>query len=82
MKAKLDKNKDIQKIEEILAKVRPYIRMHGGDVDFISHKDGVVTLNISGTCSHCSLADMTYNMLIAGIMKEEIPGFKEVFIKK
>lgn len=56
--------------------------MHGGDVNFIGYEKGVVTLNISGACSHCGLADMTYNTLIAGILKEEISGFKEVKLLK
>lgn len=71
-----------QKIEAILKKIRPYIQMHGGDVHLAGYERGVATLNISGACSHCSLADMTYNNLIAGILKEEIPGFKEVKLLK
>lgn len=75
---KIKENKIERKIEAILTKVRPYIQMHGGDVNFVKYEKGIVTLNISGACSHCSLADMTYNTLIAGILKEEIPDFKEV----
>ncbi len=69
-------------VEKILEKIRPYIKMHGGDVELISVDDGVVKLTVSGTCSHCSLADMTYNMLIAGVLKQEVPGFKEVILIK
>jgi Fe-S cluster biogenesis protein NfuA len=72
----------VKKIEAILTKVRPYIQMHGGDVNFVDFKDGVVTLNISGACSHCSLADLTYNNLIAGILKEDIPSVKDVRLQK
>jgi Fe-S cluster biogenesis protein NfuA len=67
-----------KRIEEVLAKVRPYIQMHGGDVSLVDEKEGIVTLRISGTCSHCGMAEMTYNMLIAGLLKEEVPGIKEV----
>jgi Fe-S cluster biogenesis protein NfuA len=70
------------KIEAILAKVRPYIQMHGGDVHLADFKDGIVTLNISGACSHCSLADMTYNTMISGILKQEIPSVKEIRLNK
>lgn len=52
--------------------------MHGGDVYLISFKDGLVTLHIEGACSHCSLADMTYNTLIFGILKKEIPSVKDI----
>jgi len=71
-----------QKVEEILKKVRPYIQMHGGDVTLVGVEKGIVTLNISGACAHCSLADLTYNNLIAGLLREEIPGIKNVRLNK
>ena len=73
---------EITKIEEILSKIRPYIQMHGGDVALDSFKEGIVTLNISGACSHCHLADMTYNTMISGILKQEIPSVKEIRLNK
>ena len=71
-------NKTTKRVEDILTKVRPYIQMHGGDVSLIGVKDGIVTLNISGACVGCSLADLTYNKLVGGLLKEEVPGIKEV----
>ena len=73
---------EIAKIEEILSKIRPYIQMHGGDVALDSFIEGIVTLNISGACSHCHLADMTYNTMISGILKQEIPSVKEIRLNK
>ena len=70
-----------EKIEVLLKKVRPYVQMHGGDVRLEGEKDGVVTLSISGACAHCSLADLTYNKLIGGLLKEEIPSIKSVELK-
>jgi Fe-S cluster biogenesis protein NfuA len=66
------------KIEEVLKKVRPYIQMHGGDVALVKVNKGTVTLGISGACTHCGLADLTYNKVIGGILKEEIPIIKSV----
>jgi Fe-S cluster biogenesis protein NfuA len=75
---KSNKDKKLKKIEEILIKVRPYIQMHGGDVALVSVEKGIVTLNITGACAHCSMADLTYNSLITGLLKDEVPGIKEV----
>jgi len=80
MKTKLDKT--TQKIEDVLSKVRPYIQMHGGDVSLGGFEDGIVTLHISGACAHCRMADMTYNMLVADILKKEVPGVKDVRLIK
>ena len=80
MKSKTDNT--TAKVEAVLTKVRPYIQMHGGDVALIGVSKGVVTLNISGACAHCRLADLTYNKLIGGLLIEEVPGVKEVVLQK
>ena len=79
---KSNKEKKLKNIEEVLAKIRPYIQMHGGDVSLVGVEKGIVALNISGTCAHCSMADLTYNNLIAGLLREEVPGIKEVKLIK
>jgi Fe-S cluster biogenesis protein NfuA len=73
-------NKIEAKIEKILKKVRPYIQMHGGDVKLQSVEKEVATLEISGACAHCSLSDLTYNKIIGGILKEEIPSIKKIIL--
>ncbi|MBT5855856.1 NifU family protein [bacterium] len=68
-----------QKIIKILdEEIRPAIAMDGGDVQFISFIDGIVTLKLQGACSTCPAATMTLKMGIENRMKEEIPEVKEV----
>jgi Fe-S cluster biogenesis protein NfuA len=71
-----------QKIEALLAKVRPYIKMHGGDVQLLHVKNGTVTMRISGACADCKLSDLTYNNMVAGLLKDEVPEIKEILIEK
>ncbi|MCR4275478.1 MAG: NifU family protein [Candidatus Wolfebacteria bacterium] len=68
------------KVKEILEKVRPYIQMHGGDVVFVEIKDNDVVLQVFGACKDCPLSDLTYNKMIGGLLKEEIPEIKKVVI--
>jgi Fe-S cluster biogenesis protein NfuA len=68
------------KADAILAKARPYIQMHGGDVRLIEIKDGTASLKIDGACVDCQLADMTYNRILGTLLKEEIPEIKKVKI--
>ncbi len=68
------------KIEKILEKVRPYIKMHGGDVRLVDVKNGIVSLKISGACADCPLADLTYNKMVGTLIKEEVPQVKKVII--
>jgi len=69
-----------ERIKEILDKVRPYVKMHGGDVHLISFKKGEAILEIGGACIGCTLADMTYNQMIGGIIKKEIPEVKNIVL--
>ncbi len=69
------------KIEKLLQKIRPYVQMHGGDVFLVGVGDGIVTLQVTGACKDCSLSHMTYNSMLGGIIREEIPEVKEIIIK-
>ena len=69
------------KIEKIIAKVRPYVQMHGGDVFLLGVTDNTVTLQVVGACKDCSLSEITYNKMLGGIIKEEIPEIKNIIIK-
>ena len=52
--------------------------MHGGDVVLLEVKDGVARLKVYGACVGCSLADLTYNKMLGGLLKKEIPEIKKV----
>ena len=71
-----------EKINALLAKVRPYIKMHGGDVVLLGFKDGIVKLQISGACKDCRMADLTYNSMVGELLKEEVAEVREVEIIK
>ena len=70
------------KVEGLLDKVRPFIRSHGGDITLLECLDGRVRLSISGTCSHCSLADITYNKMVRELVEKEVPEVREVVIER
>lgn len=68
-----------EKVEEILGMVRPMLQRDGGDVELVSvDKDGTVQVKLKGACDGCAMASMTLKMGIEKILKQEIPGIKEV----
>lgn len=69
-----------QKIQKIIEKMRPYVNMHGGDVSLVSIESSVVKLKVTGACANCHLSQMTYNEMLGGMIKEEIPEIKEIVI--
>ncbi len=68
-----------EKIESILAKVRPSIQADGGDVELINiREDNVIEVRLKGTCNGCPMATLTLKAGIERLIKEEIPEVKEV----
>ncbi len=63
-----------EKIESILAKVRPSIQADGGDVELIN----MIEVRLKGTCNGCPMATLTLKAGIERLIKEEIPEVKEV----
>ena len=71
--------KDIEsQINKILNDVRPSLQTHGGEVDLISVKNGVVELKIKGACHGCAMAEITFGEGVGELIKQKIPAIKEV----
>lgn len=66
------------KIIAIIDKIRPYIQTHGGDVRLIGIEDSVATFHIDGACTHCPLAELTYNKIIRTLILEDVPEIQTV----
>lgn len=73
-------NNNKKKIEAILKRVRPYIQMHGGNVELIELKTDTVILKIRGACASCPMAGLTYNEMIGTLIKEKVPEIKKVIL--
>jgi len=66
------------KVETVLAKIRPVLQADGGDVELIEASEGVVKLKLTGACNGCPMASMTLRQGIERILKEQLPEVKEV----
>lgn len=68
-----------KKIQAVLDnEIRPAVAMDGGDIIFYGYKDGVVTLHLQGSCSHCPSSIMTLKMGVENRLKSLIPEVREV----
>ena len=59
-------------------KVKPVVASHGGDITFHSFKNGVVSLELKGSCSGCPSSTATLKMGIENMLKHYIPEVEEV----
>ena len=68
-----------RKIREVLDnEIRPAVAMDGGDITFYGYENGVVTLHLQGSCSHCPSSIMTLKMGVENRLKSLIPEIREV----
>ena len=68
-----------ERVEAALEKTRPSLQADGGDVELVEvTTDGVVKVKLTGACSGCPMREMTLQMGIGRVLKEEISEVKEV----
>jgi Fe-S cluster biogenesis protein NfuA len=67
-----------EKVEAVLAQIRPVLQADGGDVELVDVSEGVVRLKLRGACSGCPMATITLQHGIERILKQQIPEVKEV----
>ena len=74
-----ESDKIIEKINEVLdSKIRPAVAKDGGDITFKSFKDGVVTVELKGSCSGCPSSTMTLKQGVQNLLCHYIPEVKSV----
>ena len=76
-------NKSFSEIEKKIinileTKVRPAVAKDGGDIKFKEFKNGVVTVNLQGSCSGCPSSTMTLKQGVQNLLCHYIPEIKEV----
>ena len=67
-----------EKILELIEKMRPYINMDGGDIEYIKYEDGYVYIKLLGACSNCLSQDNTINDSLLNFFQSEIPEIKGI----
>ncbi|MDC0580028.1 NifU family protein [Bacteroidia bacterium] len=66
------------KIEEALNSIRPFLQQDGGDVEFISYQNKVVSLRLLGACSTCNISHLTMKAGIEESIKKLLPEVESV----
>lgn len=69
---------DPEKLNEALDYIRPAVQADGGDLVLLGADDGKVSLQMVGACGGCPLSMMTLKAGIERILKDRVPGVKEV----
>ena len=74
-----DRGEIEKKIIKILEqKIRPAVAKDGGDIKFKEFKDGVVKVQLQGSCSGCPSSTMTLKQGVQNLLCHYLPEVKEV----
>tara|TARA_B100000795_G_scaffold5684_1_gene4184 strand:+ start:75 stop:617 length:543 start_codon:yes stop_codon:yes gene_type:complete len=79
-KEKKSELKEIEKqiISLLETKIRPAVAKDGGDIKFKEFKDGVVKVELQGSCSGCPSSTMTLKQGVENLLCHYLPEVKEV----
>ena len=67
-----------QIIKILDTKIRPAVAKDGGDIKFKEFKDGIVKVELQGSCSGCPSSTMTLKQGVQNLLCHYIPEVKEV----
>ena len=78
-----EEDKDLEEIEKKIIKIldqkiRPAVAKDGGDIRFKEFKDGIVKVQLQGSCSGCPSSTLTLKQGVQNLLCHYIPEIKEV----
>jgi Fe-S cluster biogenesis protein NfuA len=69
----------VEQIKDLIeTRVRPAVANDGGDITFRGFKDGIVYLNMKGSCAGCPSSTATLQHGIQNLLKHFVPDVVEV----
>jgi Fe-S cluster biogenesis protein NfuA len=66
------------RVRGALDEVRPYLETHGGDVALLGVADGVVRLQLQGSCSGCPSSAVTLKHAVEDAIHKAAPDVEEI----
>ena len=64
----------LERVEQALDSIRPYLQTDGGDVSVLEiTPNNVVKLKLLGTCASCSMSIMTFKAGLEQAIKKSVP---------
>ncbi len=73
---------DVVAASAALEPIRPYLHEHGGEVEVLDVRHGVVRVKLSGTCSGCTSAAQTLRHGVEEALREHLPGFAGMEVER
>ncbi len=66
------------RVAQALEEVRPYLKSHGGNVEFLRVQDGVALVRLQGSCDGCPSSTMTLKLAIEEAILKAAPELDRI----
>ena len=78
-----ENNQNLNEIEKNIIKIldekiRPAVAKDGGDIKFVEFNDGIVKVQLQGSCSGCPSSTMTLKQGVQNLLTHYLPEVKGV----
>lgn len=70
-----------ERVRQALEGVRPYLRSHGGNVELLDVRDGVVRLRLVGSCHSCPSSAVTMQQTVEEVIFNKAPEVTAVEVE-
>lgn len=67
-----------EKVEKVIAEIRPALQADGGNIELIDVENGIVKVKLVGACGSCPMSQLTLKRGVEARLKAKIPEIKEV----
>ena len=75
----MSKESLIEKVENAIDEIRPYLIADGGDIRVLSIDDkNIVNLELLGACETCPMSPMTLKAGVEDAIKKQVPEIKGI----
>ena len=70
-----------ERVESMLARVRPFMRADGGDIELLDIAGNSADVRLTGMCAGCPSAHMTLYLGLETALREEMPEFEALRLR-
>ena len=65
-----------ERVEAVLARVRPFMQADGGDIELVEVNGNSAGVKLTGMCAGCPSAHMTLYLGVESALRDEMPEFE------
>jgi Fe-S cluster biogenesis protein NfuA len=68
-------------VQSVLARLRPFLRADGGDIELVDIRGNSAVVRLSGMCARCPSAQMTLHLGVEVALREAMPDFAALLVE-